>query len=171
MKHKTEQHEIIDGFENLSEGQRTQMLADLEEGERLFAAYIPPALTQQQHEQLKQTVSRALQKRNRNRKLIRGSWAAAAAACLIAAFALLSMNWQTQPVDDAPGSEVVDSDFWNGTNSFDQDAQLLVLQEDISQVESELMQMQLGEDEFETDDDLDEITIELLDMQDDFWKG
>ena len=98
--------------------------------------------------------------------------AVAAAIIILAIFSIKSFeNKQVKPTTLLAAIEIVPTEVWNGEDITENDADLLTLTAEIEQAEKEILAMKFDEAAANGTNELTEIEIELMEIDNDFWKG
>jgi len=160
--------ELLNKF--YAEAEAAKAEEDILRGEQIIADNPAPRPDAQQMRFVKLQVNAELKRTAKTEKLSRWRWALTAAAGIVIAAGLVFVhNYQFRDerpasIAEIPKANVEDSDF-----SFD-DTELELLAADIEAVEDEILALQLGENGTEWIS-ADDIEIELLEINEDFWKG
>ena len=106
------------------------------------------------------------------RRLVYKVATVAAAVIILTIFSIKSSeNKQVKPTTLLAAIEIVPTEVWNGEDITENDADLLTLAAEIEQAEKEILAMRFDEAAANGTNELAEIEIELMEIDNDFWKG
>jgi len=158
-------------FESFLDPQNAAYAAeDVFEGDRILNENPAPMPSEQLKARIKSRVRLTLMRTRRvsSRRFV--YQLAAAAAAIIIVFGI-----SIQMVDNKPGHirpiAQISAAVWDGTNITSDDAELSRLSAGIEQVEQELSGTQLTLNIADSADAADELEMELINIDSDFWKG
>lgn len=152
-----------------TEAEAAQAQEDILRGEQIFAQNAAPQPEASVISNIKLRISSELAKRQRRSVGVYiGAGLTAAAAGILIGFGLFVMEHQRegQPV----GGEVVSEPIWEVEDFSTDDPQMAILAADVQAVADEVLALRLDENGSEGTG-VDELEIEWLEMDSDFWKG
>lgn len=155
--------ELVEKFFDPEQAQ--MYLDDIEKGEQILHAHPAPEPDEMLIANIKAEIAlRALPRRTTLVKRIAYSAAAVAATVIIITATSTNLFEKTTDVGTGPTREYASLFPWNNyeTESFNTE---------VEQIESELMDLKLGREELNGDNDVSEMEIELIEIAGDFWKG
>jgi hypothetical protein len=154
-------------FDDFFDEQQSKSSAnDVSAADKLFDDNPAPKPSAELIEQIKGRVEQKLsqQKNHRTTHHYLKIMAAAAAVILISFVVLQILSNKTEP----PGKSKINE--WVLDNSTESDIEFAVLAAEIDEIEEEIITMNLAENGIESES-IDELEIELMEINDDFWKG
>jgi len=146
--------------------QAGQMEQDLHKGEQLLRKYPAPEPDKGLIAQIKSKIAKVVLARRINipsRTMYKSVLVAAVFIILAAVTAKLFQSANTNP-GKLNTASIVPESIWD-------DNALSVLRADVEQVESDLLELQLGENDGRDQPDVSEMEIKLVEINNDFWKG
>ena len=140
---------------------------DIQAGERWLTTYPAPAPRNRVLAAIHTQTIRSARRRQRVIRLIHTSLAAAAAVVILALVGQLGprATSRSHPVAFIPAA------IWDSDDITTADLDLAYFSSEIRQVEAQMLALETGESETVDNDVSDEIEMELLALQAEFWKG
>ncbi|MFA5252055.1 MAG: hypothetical protein WC454_05680 [Phycisphaerae bacterium] len=159
----------------LDYGQAEQAAGDIQKGERILNGYTTPKPDDELIANIKAEIAASLLHRKENvfRKAIYKTMAVAAAFILLAAISVkLFEKGKVEPEKLVVGS-IMPKAVWESERLADDSAESATLIAEVEQIESDLLAMQLGENNGNGREAITELEIEteLTEINGDFWKG
>jgi len=95
----------------------------------------------------------------------------AVAASLIALAVTGVLLFRISYQKPAPAAQIIPEKIWESSDITADDAELMLLNDELNEIENELMVVQLGEKESDADKELNDLELEIIEVRGDFWKG
>jgi len=142
-------------------------IEDIEKGSKILEQNPAPAPDARLTDSIKADLARSLGRR----KQILRAWRAAvsAAAAVIVVVSILAV--QVFHTAHEPPIAIMSAKIWESRDLSADDPQLALFTEQLDQIESEFVALQLGEGAANGTFDLTEVEEELLEISNSFWKG
>jgi len=143
---------------------------DIRHGERIFAEHGVPKVEEELLARIKAQVNTALQSRNKTGlRPIVYRLAAVLAIIGVLSIGVFLRNHNGTSVESAqPGVPAV---LWDSRNIIEDDADLATLTAEVEQLQGELVTLQLGDGTSSRYGEVDDLEVELMDIDSDFWEG
>ena len=113
----------------------------------------------------------ARQRRKRRFAHLSRALAAAAAVIIIAAIALLGRGPASRPTAPMSYASIIPTSVWESEDVNAEDAELMYFQSEIRRIEAQMEALESGGDDIGPADDVEEIEMELMQIETEFWKG
>jgi len=160
-------------FERFLEPQEAEQAAeDMAEGERIFREHHAPEAGDELISGIKMKVSGALL----HRKTVafrRTVYKTAVVAAVVIFLAAIGTRFFEKDGESGKvvAASIINGVIWESETSAADDANLAILTAEIEQIEDEVLALQLGEDDDNGNKALTELEIELIEINNNFWKG
>jgi hypothetical protein len=151
------------------EAEAAQVEDDIVRGERLLAENAPPRPRESTVSSIKLLVSGELAARHRRSVGVFVGAGLTAAAVILIAVGLFLIRQEQQWQNTTP-EQVASQNVWEAEDFMVDDPNMAILAADVNALADEVLAMQLGENGSEGTS-LDELEIEWLETDSDFWKG
>lgn len=159
--------ELLRRFMNDSEARAVQ--ADIEAGERILEVHPAPAPSPGTLSRIKALALAAAVHRRRRVRIVRAGLAAAAAVILT----VLVGQYDRRPAS-RPGvsfASIIPAAVWESHDIAAEDLDLVYFTSEIRQIEAQMQAIEAGETEMRGSNALDELEMELIAIESEFWKG
>jgi hypothetical protein len=143
--------------------------ADIQAGERYLDAYPAPRPEARLVATMKTQMAVAALRRRRIARLVHGSLAAAAAVIVLALIGLPGHGPANRP--RMSYATIIPPAIWDSDDITTTDLDLAYFSSQIRQIEAQMRALETGDAETIDNDTSDEIEMELLALQAEFWKG
>jgi len=112
-------------------------------------------------------------RQRRKRRLARLSHAmtAAAAVIIVAAIALLGHGPASKPTAPMSYASIIPTSVWESDDVNAEDAELMYFDSEIRRIEAQMEALESGDDDIGPAGDVEEIEMELMQIETEFWKG
>ena len=142
---------------------------DLKEAEKNLSEYPAPAPDQELLTDIKATIAQELL-REKPKAFRQAAWKVAAVAAVFFGLVALNVKLFEKP-EGLNTASIIPAAIWESEDLTNDDMDLAVLTEEAEQIESELLALQLDENGSNGESVIDELEIELIDINTNFWKG
>lgn len=142
---------------------------DIQAGERFLDAYPAPPPEARLIAGIKTQMAVAAVRRHRVVRLVHGSLAAAAAVIVLALIGLFSPGSGNRP--SISYAALIPPAIWDSDDITTTDLDLAYFSSEIRQIEAQVQALEAGDNGTADHDASDEIELELLALQAEFWKG
>jgi hypothetical protein len=142
---------------------------DIQAGERYLNAYPAPSPDAQLLAAIKTQMAVAALRRRRIARRVRGSLAAAAAVIVLALVGLPGPGPANRP--HVSYATIIPPAIWESDDITTTDLDLAYFSSQIRQIEAQMQALETGDAKAIDNDTSDEIEMELLALQAEFWKG
>ncbi len=161
--------ELFERF--LSTEQAQSGVEDIQKGEQILREHPAPEPDNMLIANIKAEIAMRLPAKRTNvfTKIAFRSAYAAAAILIISAISLSLFDRNMEPVARQYGS-IIPTSIWESDDITTDDADLAIYTIEIEQIEDELRSLQSGEDIGDSDSSLSELEMELVAINNDFWK-
>jgi hypothetical protein len=165
---KTQNEENLKGlFERFVDAEQAEMCAeDVREGEQILGEHPAPEPRKELIDEIKAEVAGALAGRKAN-ALRRAVYKIAVAAVIIVVGAVGVRLFER----GGEACEIISSEIWESENIAADDIDLATLTAEIEEMEGEALALQLGENGGNGGGELTELEMELIEINNNFWKG
>ncbi len=143
---------------------------DVRAGERMLATWPAPKPDTELIAYIN-TEMAARQRRKRRLARLSRALAAAAAVIIIAAIALLGRGPASRPTAPMSYASIIPTSVWESEDVNAEDAELMYFQSEIRRIEAQMEALESGGDDLGPADDVEEIEMELMQIETEFWKG
>jgi len=158
-------------FEKFGDAEHAREYAeDIRQGDRIFAEHGVPQAGEELLARIKVQVNNALQSRSKTglRPIVYRIAAVLAIVGVLSIGVFLRNHNGTSVESAQPG---VPAALWDSQNIVEDDADLATLTAEVEQLQGELLALQLGDSTSSRYGEVDDLEVELIDMDSDFWKG
>jgi hypothetical protein len=173
MKSQNEENlkELFERFLDSEEAE--QAVEDIREGERILRENPVPEPDKELVAGIKTETAKAvlLRKKNVFRRIIYEAAAVAAAVVILAAISIVLFEKDSGEPERVAAVSGIPAAIWESERLADDDADLASLAAEIEQIESDLLAVQLGENGDNGSGAAAELELELIEINNDFWKG
>ena len=161
--------ELFERF--LSAEQAESGVEDIQKGEQILRQHPAPEPDNMLIANIKAEIAMRLPAKRTNvfTKIAFRAAYAAAAILIISAISLSLFDKNIEPVPMQYGS-IIPTSIWESDDITTDDADLAIYTIEIEQIEDELRSLQSGEDISDSDSSLSELEMELVAINNDFWK-
>ncbi len=171
-----EENELKDLFERfMGREEANQAAEDISKGEKLLRNFPAPSPDIETLERVKAEITHALvYRRVQSIKRLSLRAVAVAAMVAIAAIVIVTMFEKKKPEKErvvVTTAAITPAISWESDTLAEDDAQIATLISEIDQIESEMIAMELGENEGNGQTDSTDLEMELVEINSDFWKG
>ena len=143
---------------------------DIRAGERILDAHPAPAPDQELISYIKAQIAARLAQRRRRRLLYR-AFAAAAAVIVVTAIALLGPRPAPSHAPTAAYASIIPTAIWESDDIAADDFELAYFNSEIQQIEAQMEALESGDGEVAPVESVEDIEMELIQIETDFWKG
>jgi hypothetical protein len=150
-------------------GQAKEAAEDIERGEQILRRWPAP----EPREELLALIKAEMGARLAHRRTHHLRWLASRAAGIAAAIVIAASVWTGVNRDAAPrvmGASLIPTAIWESENIEVDDLQLASLNADVEGIENEVRALQQDESR-NSESAVDEVEMELLEIEGEFWKG
>ena len=160
---------LFEGF--MDAGQAEKSAEDIRQGDRILAEHPAPEPSNELIAAIKREAAEAL-RRSRHSVSRKVALKTAAAAAVVLIAVLVGRNLFEQGATPAvTANEMIPTEIWESNDLAADDAELAVLNAEIDQLENELIALRLGETGGNGTGELTELEMELIVVDNEFWKG
>lgn len=161
--------ELFERF--LSAEQAESGVEDIQKGEQILCQHPAPEPDSMLIANIKAEIAMRLPAKRTNvfTKIAYRAVYAAAAILVISAISLSLFDKNMEPIPGQYGSIIPTFD-WDSDDIATDDADLVIYTNEIEQIEDELLALQSGEDIGDSESSLSELEMELVAINNDFWK-
>ena len=142
---------------------------DFKEAEKILSEYPAPAPDRELLTDIKATIAQELL-REKPKAFRQAAWKVAAVAAVFFGLVALNVKLFEKP-ESLNTASIIPAAIWESEDLTNDDMDLAVLTEEVEQIESELLALQLDENGSNGETVIDELEIELIDINTNFWKG
>lgn len=143
--------------------------ADIRAGQRLLEAWPAPTPDRRVLADINARMVAHAVRRRRIHRIFHGSMATAAAIVMMTLIGLLNHG-----STDSPGlnyATLIPASVWESQNIMTDDLELVYYASQIRQIEAQVQAVETGEPEVRSKSVLDELEMELMQIETEFWKG
>jgi len=173
MKSQNEENlkELFEGFLDSKEAE--QAVEDIREGERILREHPVPEPDKKLIASIKSEIVEAVLRKKTNvfRRIVFKSAVVAAAVVILAAISIGLFEKGGSDSERVAAVSRIPAAIWESERLADDDADLASLTAEIEQIESDLLALQLGENGDNGSGAAAELEMELIEINNDFWKG
>lgn len=169
----TDKENLKELFEKFLDPQQAiEATEDIRKGEQILREHPAPEPDKELIASIKSEITATLLNKQANvfRKIAYRVSAVAAAVIIIAAIGLNLLKKDSSS-EKLMSASIIPSAIWEGDNVTTDDVELALFTAEIEQIENQLRVLQLGENGENGDRALDELKMEFLEINNDFWKG
>jgi len=169
MKSQNEENlkELFERFLDSEEAE--QAVEDIREGERILREHPVAEPEGELIAGIKVEVAKAVLRRKRNVRI--KSAVVAAAVIILAAISIVLFERGGGEPERVAAVSRIPAAIWESERLADDDADLASLTAEIEQIESDLLAVKLGENGDNGSGAAEELEVELIEINNDFWKG
>jgi hypothetical protein len=143
---------------------------DIRVGEQILQAAPPPAPDRELLDFIKAEIAARLARRRRLALVYRGV-AAAAAVAIVTVIALLGRSPVTLDVPNVAYASIIPAAVWESDDVAAEDLELLYFNSEIQRIETQMRALEAGDDSVVPAGSVEEIEMELMQIETEFWKG
>lgn len=143
---------------------------DVRTGERTLDAYPAPKPDEELIAYINVQIAARLARRRRLSRTYR-ALAAAAAVIIVTAIALLGPRPASRQAAHVSYASIIPTSVWESDDVNGEDVELMYFHSEIRQIEAEMEALESGGDEIGPAEDVEEIEMELMQIETEFWKG
>ena len=166
-RNKDSLRSLFEGF--MDAGQAEKSAEDIRQGDRILAEHPAPEPSNELIAAIKREAAETL-RRSRHSVSRKVALKTAAAAAVVLIAVLVGRNLFEQN-GMPPATEMIPTEIWESSDLAVDDAELAVLNAEIDQLENELIALRLGETGGNGTGELTELEMELIVVDNEFWKG
>lgn len=157
----------------LNSEQAREAMDNVQKARQIFREYPAPKPDKELIADIKVKIARALLRRKVNafRRIAYKTAAVAAALILITAISVKLFEKSNGKPGKIAATSTMPEIIWESDNTAAEDADLATLTAEVEQVESEILALQLGENNGNGYGAVTELEMELIEINSDFWKG
>ena len=168
-RNKDSLRSLFEGF--MDAGQAEKSAEDIRQGDRILAEHPAPEPSNELIAAIKREAAETL-RRSRHSVSRKVALKTAAAAAVVLIAVLVGRNLFEQGATPAvTANEMIPTEIWESSDLAVDDAELAVLNAEIDQLENELIALRLGETGGNGTGELTELEMELIVVDNEFWKG
>lgn len=142
---------------------------DIKTGERIMEGYPAPAPTARTLSTIRALTAAAALRRRRRIRIFRSAMAAAAAVVMTVLISLYGRNPTGRP--GVSFASIIPAAVWDSDDPAADDLDLVYFTSEIRQIEAQMQDLESGDTEIRGKKTLDELELELMAMETEFWKG
>jgi hypothetical protein len=162
---------LIELLERFMDGPSAEAADDeIRAGEGLLEAYPAPAADARTIAALKVRMVAAAQRRHRKARILQGVGAAAAAVVVMSLIGLLGRG-PTRSIPGVTYAGIIPTAIWESDDLATDDLDLAYYTAEIRRIEAQMRAVEAGDANTHGGDTLEELEMELMRIETEFWKG